>query len=279
MIGRLPAAVRQRLDAACRWPQTVTQLRDALGEAFLELDSGPVAEAVTFVHRQTCAVVEAPLDGEGLGARPAVVDGDDARLYLADLLARRETIAEVQDILAQLQHAPPIVLEVFRRGQRLLLPRLLCVVELRGRRELDSLRILEPDRGAASVDAALRLIEDVSAVSHQFGEVRRLGDDRGTLLLLGGSVAAAPVAGGGGFRLLSRGELITRMKTHIAHARDIDAADEIVATWYDCYGRRERVDPLGGAVVTWRLYPLDLDLHRDPSGVHAARCVAENTTG
>ena len=129
MIGILSKHEHARIGRILEWVATPAELKEAMSTDFLELERDG---ALAFVHRKTFTFVEAVHDGHVLVGSAAFVASEDARTYLADYLQRFQRVDEIVDFLSQVQQSPPIVLEVFRNGRRLLLPTLIAVIEVRG---------------------------------------------------------------------------------------------------------------------------------------------------
>lgn len=257
-------------------PATALDLERALGADFTKLTPSPVPDAMTLIHRRTCALVEAAVDPATGSGRRALITGEDARLYLQDLLSRLERVQVVLEVLDALQGIPPLVLEVFPRGRRLVLPRLACVVEIRGRRTVDSVRLLDPAASGRALDARLRLLPDRAALLSLFPEARRAGSHCWTLL--GGTVGARPVPGGGGYELLDAAALAGALGEMIETLPDVDAADALLDTAFDTLDRSETSDGRGEPVVRWRPLGLHHELLWRRDETHTPRCVATSTT-
>lgn len=217
-----------------------------------------------------CALVD------GADDVPVRIVGDDACTYLTDRLSRLPHPAAVIEVLERLADGPPLILEGTARSRRLVLPAAMCVVDLRGRRRLDSVVVLDEVRSRRAIDSLLRLLPAMSDLVERFGEPRRVYRD--IWLLMDGRCGVERLTASGGFRLLSDTELCATLLEQAREAAHVDAIDDLVASWFSAYGRREQADPRHRAEVAWHLAPLGLVLSRDAAGVLTTRAVAENTT-
>lgn len=259
------------LQRRVEWLQARCSSADALADAlassgFERLETEPGAAVITLVHRASLTVVELLADGSGA----AVIEGEDARVYLTDVLTHQSGgVAGVIDLLGRIGGGPPIVLEAFRRGRRLLLAKLPRVVEVRGRRAtVDRVRILDEPSSAVVIDAVLRLRPTLDALRATLSDVHPLVSRPRSWLALGRRAVVVEVVGGGGFRLASADERDGILLGAARSAGDIDAVDALVARWCEIYGRRETADPRGQPTVVWRLDPLPLELvARETHGV------------
>ena len=259
MIGVPSERERARIDAALSLVVRTYEMAGALGPGWRALEG---TAGATWLHRESLAIVEAPCTGDRLDAPPVVITGDDARLYLTDLLRRLATAAEVEGLLTDLQGAPPLCLEAFRGGQRLVLPRLACVIELRGRKGLDAVRIEDERTSLTAIQAALEALPDLGALQALCGDdLRPVTPDPPVRhwLALGGRLGIA-TRDGGGFRVLPAEETRAILRHHASAAEDTGAVDRLMAAWFNVYDRRETAGSDGRAEVHWRFEPLDLEL-------------------
>lgn len=245
------------------WPATVGELTGAVGPSFRPLPGTPVEGAVTLVHSETLVIVEAAAQGRTLVSPVGLIEGEDARTYFADLLGRLTTVNALIDELTSIQSGPPLVLEVHRRGQRLLLPDLLCVVEADGRRRLEGVRLLQPAGAYRAIDSWLRLQSSRPAIEVVMGRLRRV--EAGLWLTQRGRLGIKALEGGG-HALVSGAALVQSLISALSHAPDAATADAMIGAWFTDYGRRESADARGRAVVSWRIPVLDADFLRAADG-------------
>lgn len=245
------------------WPKTVGALTDALGASFRPLSGAPVEGAVTLVHGETLVIVEAARAGDALLSPVGLIEGEDARTYLSDLLGRLTTVDALVDELISLQSGPPHVLEAHRRGQRLLLPDLLCVVEADGRRRLEAVRILDPEAAYRAIDSWLRLQTSRVSIEGFLGRLQRV--EAGLWLMRDGRQGLKTLDSGG-HTLVSGAGLVEALTSALSRAPDVATADAMIGRWFTDYGRRESADAQGRAVVGWRIPALDADFIRTSDG-------------
>ena len=258
MSWALPWWVRERVARVGGWARQPEELREALGVAFVGLPDPP-PRALTLVHRGTLCLVEAPIDGGLLIGPPAAIEGADARAYWVDLLQRRARVPEALDLLSGLQRRPVHVLEALSTSRRLCFGQTCCVVELRGRRRLERVRVLDEPESRAVIDAVLRARGGDLALEGLFQRegLSPLTPRRSThWLALGGKLGIAALEGGG-YRVMSPGELDEALLGRLRACAGPSAIEDVLEGWTDACARREHALPGGGAAVEWLLYDLE----------------------
>lgn len=245
MRADLQAEVRARVDAAASYDALV----QSLAPAFVDPGLGD-GESVFLAEPTTLAVVEARLTPTGLDHRSLVV-GDDVGPVWVERLSRARHIGAAAAALERLEGGLPIALEILPRLQRWYLPSSGRVVELRGRRDVDGVRVLEVDVSRVALDAWLRVQPDMASVVSVFGAGDRA---MGPWLVAAGRVAVAPDTVG--FRALW-GEALCRSVSAGLDGATIARIDAAVASSVRRYGRRESVGR-DGATVAWSLPALGI---------------------
>jgi hypothetical protein len=264
MIGAMAQAEQARFRAALSWPQTPDEVGACLGRAFRPVGNGPVDESQVWVHRPSLVLVEAVVEGDRLAGKATLIAGDDVRLYLMDWLSRLPDIDSAVTLLTQLCGRHPHVLEISKGGQRLLLPEILTVVELRARRrELERAQVMDTQASASALDAVLRTHSDAAAIQALLdGDFAEVQADPPLYLVLAGN-ALVTASRTGRFGLVWGDGLIERLQS-IA-PQSVAQMDAWLARLFSPVLRHETSDRRGAARVQWRAGPNQLLFERPMS--------------
>lgn len=254
MNRALTVSGKRRLLSVLESATTVSTLVQVLGPQFHELHAGPAEGAVTYVHRNSMTIVEAPVIGGDLAATASLIEGQDARLYLTDLLERVSSLEDVISLVTDIYGSAPGVIEAFKRGRRLWISSIEAVIELRGRKNEFTVRVLDAESAFSALDAATRMLSDKESLELIVGPMLALEPSRSqsVLTIKHSAVAFRPLASGG-YELLTDSALRAAFMESAKSLPSIEACDERIGQWCDYYGRFEHMEPDGVIRVEWRL--------------------------
>ena len=208
---------------------------------------------MVFAEPLSMTVVEVVLAGDAIVGR-AIAAGADGEAVWPELLRDSGSVGAAGAALEALEGTPCVPVELLARVQRWWLPTACRVVEIRGRREVESARVIEAAASRRAIDALLGSLERRPNLEAVLGPLTEMA---GLDMALGGRMIVD--VRGAATRSLGPDSAAEALSAAFAGAR-LSEVDRAVGGAIARFGRREGAMPSGAPDVEWRFPALRVGL-------------------